>query len=99
MRLSIGPETRLEEVAEVSQVPAKGVFTQKPITNRLRARTVGCRDFLGDQGKDSGEKVEGAKGVSRLQELYAGGMDGTIEFRCVSRLGATGCWTSRPRSS
>ena len=75
---SIQPEDlrRLEQVADVSHIPAKGVFTQKPITNKLRARIVGCGNFLSDQGKGP-EELEGVKGVSKIQDLYAGGMDGT----------------------
>ncbi|CAE7232268.1 RE1, partial [Symbiodinium natans] len=72
---AIGPEElkRLEELAEVSLIPAKGVYTQKPITNRLRARIVGCGNFL--QSDSPSEDV--AKGTVRSQDLYAGGVDGT----------------------
>ena len=70
----IGPEElkRLEELAEVSVIPAKGVYTQKPITNRLRARIVGCGNFL--EGEPRQE--DAAKGSTKSQDLYAGGVDG-----------------------
>ncbi|CAE7564557.1 unnamed protein product [Symbiodinium necroappetens] len=86
---AIGPEElkRLEELAEVSVIPAKGVYTQKPITNRLRARIVGYRNFL--EGEPPVE--DAAKGSTRSQDLYAGGVDG-VSVRLQTSVAAIKGW-------
>ncbi|OLQ00416.1 hypothetical protein AK812_SmicGene16922 [Symbiodinium microadriaticum] len=86
---AIGPEElkRLEELAEVSVIPAKGVYTQKPITNRLRARIVGCGNFL--EGEPPAE--DAAKGRTRSQDLYAGGVDG-VSVRLQTSVAAIKGW-------
>ncbi|CAE7861021.1 unnamed protein product [Symbiodinium necroappetens] len=86
---AIGPEElkRLEELAEVSVIPAKGVYTQKPITNRLRARIVGCGNFL--EGEPPAE--DAAKGSTRSQDLYAGGVDG-VSVRLQTSVAAIKGW-------
>ncbi|CAE6952681.1 RE1 [Symbiodinium sp. CCMP2592] len=86
---AIGPEQlkRLEELAEVSVIPAKGVYTQKPITNRLRARIVGCGNFL--ESDPPSEDV--AKGHVRSQDLYAGGVDG-VSVRLQTSVAAIKGW-------
>ena len=48
---------------------------------------------MSDQGKGSGES-EGAKGVSRVQDLYAGGMDGTT-VRIQMRIARAYRWSNR----
>ncbi|OLP83096.1 Pyruvate dehydrogenase E1 component [Symbiodinium microadriaticum] len=86
---AIGPEElkRLEQLAVVSVIPAKGVFTQKPITNRLRARVVGCGNFL----ENDAPAEDVAKGMCRSQELYAGGVDG-VSVRLQTSVAAMNGW-------
>ncbi|CAE7299856.1 RE1 [Symbiodinium sp. CCMP2456] len=86
---AIGPEElkRLEELAEVSVIPAKGVYTQKPITNRLRARIVGCGNFL----ESDPSPEDAAKGSTRSQDLYAGGVDG-VSVRLQTSVAAIKGW-------
>ena len=86
---AIGPQEleRLEQLATVSVIPAKCVFTQKPITNRLRATIVGCGNFL-----ESEAPVEdAAKGMCRSQDLYARGVDG-VSVRLQTSVAATQKW-------
>ena len=87
----IGPEElkRLEQLATVSVIPGKGVYTQKPITNRLRARIVGCGNYLESTTPADHE----AKGRSRAQDLYAGGVDG-VSVRLQVSVAATKGWSS-----
>ncbi|CAE7444287.1 unnamed protein product [Symbiodinium sp. CCMP2592] len=86
---AIGPEElkRLEQLAVVSVIPAKGVYTQKPITNRLRARIVGCGNFL----ENDAPVEDAAKGMCRSQELYAGGVDG-VSVRLQTGVAAINGW-------
>ena len=86
---AIGPEElkRLEQLAVVSVIPAKGIFTQKPITNRLRARVVGCGNFL----ENDAPAEDVAKGMCRSQELYAGGVDG-VSVRLQTSVAAMNGW-------
>ena len=86
----IGPDElkRLEQLATVSIIPGKGVYTQKPITNRLRARIVGCGNYLESEAPPESE----AKGKSRAQDLYAGGVDG-VSVRIQVSAAATNAWS------
>ena len=86
----IGPDElkRLEQLATVSVIPGKGVYTQKPITNRLRARIVGCGNYLESEAPKENE----AKGRSRAQDLYAGGVDG-VSVRLQVSAAASNDWS------
>ena len=68
-------------------IPAKGVYTQKPITNRLRARIEGCGNFLGNDVPVE----DAAKGMCSSQELYAGGVDG-VSVRLQTSVAAMNGW-------
>ena len=86
---AIGPAEleRLEKLAVVSVIPGKCVYTQKPITNRLRARVVGCGNYL--EGETPVEDT--AKGMCRSQDLYAGGVDG-VSVRLQTSVAAVQRW-------
>ena len=87
----IGPEElkKLEALAQVSVIPAKGVYTQKPISGRLRARIVGCGNYLEAEPPES----DGLRGKVRTQDLYAGGVDG-VTIRLQTSMAAVQGWAS-----
>ena len=78
----------LEKTRVVMHIPSKGVFTEKAITNKKRARVVGCGNFM-PSVRD--EKAAGALGQARSQDLYASGMDGAA-VRLQVRLAAARRW-------
>ena len=86
---AIGPAEleRLEQLAVVSVIPGTCVYTQKPITNRLRARVVGCGNYL--EGDSPVEDT--AKGMCCSQDLYAGGVDG-VSVRLQTSIAAVQQW-------
>ena len=54
----------LEKTMKVTHIPAKCVYTQKPVTNKLRARIVGCGNFMSSGGQKAADE---ARGQLRLQ--------------------------------
>eukprot|EP00439_Symbiodinium_sp_Y106_P027584 s4975_g3.t1 len=87
---SIFPDeiAELEKTMTVSHIPAKGVYTQKAVTNKLRARIVGCGNFMKASHNNGQDE---AKGTSRSQDLYASGLDGAA-VRIQMRIAAANQW-------
>ena len=80
----------LEKTMKVTHIPAKCLYTQKPVTNKLRARIVGCENFMSSGGQKAADE---ARGQLRLQDLYASGLDGS-SVRIQVRVAAAKRWRS-----
>ena len=78
----------LEQSMTVTHIPGKVVFTQKAVTNKKRARVVGCGNYMPTARDD---KAAGALGQARSQDLYASGMDGAA-VRLQVRLASARRW-------
>ena len=85
------PEIKeLEKTMKVTHIPAKCVYTQKPVTNKRRARIVGCGNFMSSSAHKAADE---ARGQLRLQDLYASGLDGS-SVRIQVRVAAAKRWRS-----